>query len=265
MSIFSIDNLLQFFDIGNRILPVETITDGWVNTTYKITSETGSYILRQYLEHGERIRTGESISFELEFMNYLHQNNLPVPKIIRPINSDAENTNTNKFTIKYEHDQRYYVLFEYINGVKYINTNLSAQRQLWQTISVAQFLGKMHSLTLNTEKDWKLKSNTYRIHQNFVRVKYELLTNYEQFKREQCELYRRIEILIEKHTSTIPLTNVKETQISYMEKLEQNLPKGCIHADLHDDNVLFNDEGKTVAAVLDFDEMYYGCLLIDFS
>ncbi|CAF1435304.1 unnamed protein product [Adineta steineri] len=207
---------MSIFDIGNRILPVETIIDGWVNTTHKITNETGSYILGQYLEHGERIRTGESISFELEFMNYLHQNNLPVSKIIRPINSDNE------------------------------NTNLSAQRQLWQTISVAQFLGKMHSLTLNTEKGWKLKSYAYRIHQNFVRVKYELLTNYEQFKRKQYELYRRIEILIEKHTSTIPLTNVKETQISYMEKLEQNLPKGCIHADLHDDNVLFNDEEKTM-------------------
>ncbi len=36
-----------------------------------------------------------------------------------------------------------------------------------------------------------------------------------------------------------------------------NLFKSCIHADLHDDNVLFNNEETMQAALVDFVDMYY--------
>ncbi|CAF0786732.1 unnamed protein product, partial [Didymodactylos carnosus] len=123
------------------------------------------------------------IKYELEFMNYLYENGLQVPKIIKPRNNEEY-----LFTI----DDNYCVLMEYCHGVKHVNTANTPDRELWQVTSIGQFLD---NADINDQV---------------------LMKNFEKY-----------------------------------------LPRGCIHSDMHDDNILFDDESKTLTAVLDFDDMYY--------
>lgn len=63
----------------------------------------------------------------------------------------------------------------------------------------------------------------------------------------------------------IPLIKNELEQRNFEKRLEKNLPKGFIHVDIHDDNVLFHHNRKKIAAVLDFDELSFGPFLIDIA
>ncbi|CAF1613782.1 unnamed protein product, partial [Didymodactylos carnosus] len=194
------------------------------------------------------------IKYELEFMNYLYENGLQVPKIIKPRNNEEY-----LFTI----DDNYCVLMEYCHGIKHVNTANTPDRELWQVTSIGQFLGKMHHASLNYD-NCNEKNASCRLPINFVEVKHDLLFNCKEFKRQQPQIYDRITILLDKHTQMIP-DNADINDQVLMKNFEKYLPRGCIHSDMHDDNILFDDESKTLTAVLDFDDMYYGSFIIDLS
>jgi Ser/Thr protein kinase RdoA (MazF antagonist) len=245
--------ILNKYSLGELVLPIEQLTNGWTNLTFKLCtkSENKTYILRQYLPGTLRKISAENIQFELDFLGYLfNELHLPVAPMINP---------PGIFTFN---NEDYCALFPFIDGIKYLDTPETPVRQLWQTLEISRFLGRMHS-NIKTNKFKLVSSNRCSV--NFVDVKYKLVHSCEQFQEEHPDLYRRIRRIIDEHTKSIPLIEDEDEQKIFAKNLEKNLPIGYIHADMHDDNVLFSLNENKIGAVLDFDDMYIGPLLIDLA
>ncbi|UJR38474.1 hypothetical protein I4U23_031142 [Adineta vaga] len=246
-------SILTKYSLGELASPIEQLTNGWTNLTLKFQTKPNgkTYILRQYLPSTLRPINLEYIQFELNFIAYLfnelHLSVAPAidPPGIFPLNNES-----------------YCAIFPFIEGIKYLDTPATPTRQLWQTLEISRFLGRMHS-NIQTNQ-YKLTSITRRTI-NFVKIKYELVHSCEEFQKEYPDLYQRIRIITDNSMKSIPLISDKIEQDHFQENLEKDLPIGYIHADLHDDNVLFASTEKKIAAVLDFDDMYIGPLLIDIA
>ncbi|CAF1331566.1 unnamed protein product [Adineta ricciae] len=242
-------SILTKYSLGELASPIEQLTNGWTNLTFKFhTKPSGkAYILRQYLPSTFREVNLENIQFELNFIAHLFsQLQLPVAAAIDP---------PGIFTFD---NRTYCAIFPFIRGIKYLDTPQTPTRQLWQTVAIARFLGRMHS------DQPEMKSITRRS-VNFLDVKYEIVFNCDEFQEEYPDLYKRIRVITDEYLTNIPLTSDKTEQNRYQNELEKDLPIGYIHADLHDDNVIFSPTENKLAAVLDFDDMYIGPFLIDFT
>jgi len=243
--------ILKKYSLGELSLPIQRLTDGWTNLTYKLQTKADEnvYILREYLPGAQRTIILENIQFELNFITYLYkQCNLPVVPMIYP---------PGILLLKNGH---YAVLFPFVEGAKYINTPETPVRQLWQTVKISRFLGRMHSII---KQDSLSTFNRRTI--NIVDVKYQLVNSCQEFEKNSPILYKRIRKIIDEHTAVIPLIKNELEQKNFEKKFEKNLPKGFIHVDIHDDNVLFHHNRKKIAAVLDFDELSFGPFLIDIA
>ncbi|CAF1415171.1 unnamed protein product [Rotaria sp. Silwood1] len=244
--------ILNKYALGEFISSsIEQITDGWANLTLKfhVKSNEKIYILREYLSSKQRTIIFEDIQVESNFISYLFkQYHLPVVPMIDP---------PGIFLIKNGH---YCAIFPFIDGIKYINTPKNPVRQLWQTIEISQFLGRMHSIDKH-KFDFTL--NRRRI--NVVDTKYQLVNSCSEFEKDYPDLYKRIRQILDEHTHSIPLIDDELEQIKFEEDFEKDLPKGFIHIDIHDENVLFNHNQNKIAAVLDFDDLSFGPFLIDIA
>lgn len=244
-------SVLAEHSLGELAAPIEQLTNGWTNLTYKFrTKPSGkAYILRQYRPGSLRDLSLSNIQFELKFLTYLHAElHLPVAPVIDPPGIFALNA------------ENYCALFPFIEGVKFLDTPATATRELWQTLEMSRFIGTMHSNIVT--RQFELASATRRS-VNFIEVKYKLVHNCDAFKLAHPELYRRIRVITDQYTASIPLLGARDEQDRFLAELERHLPVGYIHADTHDDNVLFDAHAQKLAAVLDFDDMYIGPLLID--
>ena len=248
-----LSEILKKYSLGELASSLDQITNGWTNVTIKFRTKPNDqiFIVRQYVPGNLRNISRENVEFELNFIAYLaNELNLPVVPVLNPpgiltINNDV-----------------YVALFPFVEGVKYLNTSSNPSRELWQILEISYFLGRMHS-NLTTKKYEILQTNRCSV--NYVAVKYELVNSCENFAIDYPDLYQRIMRMIDNHTQVIPLISGKNEQEQFQRQLEKNLPTGYIHADIHDDNVLFHPNQKKLVAVLDFDDMYIGPLLIDLA
>ncbi|CAF0735101.1 unnamed protein product [Adineta steineri] len=256
INVHQLSLILSKYSLGELILPIERLTNGWTNLTIKIRTKSpheNIYILRKYLPGPLRKLSLENIKFELNFIAYLYNElHLPVAPMIDP---------PGIFTLE-DNDENYCAIFPFIQGIKYLDTPETPVRQLWQTLEISRFLGRMHS-NIKTHQFKLISSNRCSI--NFINVKYKLVHSCEIFQNEYPDLYKRIRIITDHHTQSIPLISDKNQQEIFKENLEKRLPIGYIHADIHDDNVLFSENDNKLVAILDFDDMYIGSLLTDLS
>jgi len=246
-----LDLILNKYSLGKLSSSIEHITDGWTNLTYKfqIKSNKKTYILREYIPSAQREVLLEDIQFELYFISYLFkQYHLPVVPMIDP---------PGIFLLNNGH---YAVIFPFIEGIKYVNSPSNPHRQLWQTIEIARFVGRMHSI----DKE-KISLTFNRRIINIPDTKYQLVNSCQEFEKDCPDLYKRIRKIIDEHTNSIPFIENELEQIKFEENLEKNLPKGFIHLDVHDDNTLFHPNQNKIVAVLDFDDMSFGPFLIDIA
>jgi Ser/Thr protein kinase RdoA (MazF antagonist) len=244
---------LNKYSLGELASPIERLTDGWTNLTFKFHTKTDgkTYILREYLPSTFRKLSLEDIKFELDFLTYLfNEINLPVAPPVNPPGIFIINNGN------------YCVIFPFIDGIKYVEEPENPIRELWQTLEISRFLGRMHS-NIKTKKFPLIPSNRRLI--NFTSIKYELVYECKQFEKEYPDLYERIRLITDQHTESIPLISDEDEQDIFEKNFEKNLPIGYIHADIHDDNVLFCSNENKIAAVLDFDDMYIGPLVIDLA
>lgn len=245
--------ILNKYSLGELASSIDRLTNGWTNLTFKFSTKPDGkiYILREYLPGILRKISYENIKFELNFITYLYNElNLPVAPMIDP---------PGIFTLNSEN---YCVLFPFIQGIKYLNTPATPVRQLWQSLEISRFIGRMHS-NIKTKKFELIPSDRRSV--NFINIKYELVHSCEEFAKENPDLYQRIRVITDQHTKSIPLISNEHEQDIFEKNLEKNLPFGYIHADIHDDNVLFSPNENKLAAVLDFDDMHIGPLLIDLA
>jgi Ser/Thr protein kinase RdoA (MazF antagonist) len=243
--------ILTKYSLGELASPIERLTNGWTNITFKFSTKPAgkTYILREYLPGTLREISLENIKFELNFIAHLfNELHLSVAPMIDP---------PGIFTFN---NERYCVIFPFIDGIKYLDTPETPVRELWQTLEISRFLGRMHS-NFKTKKFEIIESNRRSI--NLISLKYDLVHSSEQFEKEYPDLYERTRLIIDQHTKSIPLISDEDKQDLFEKNFEKKLPIGYIHADIHDDNVLFSPNEKKIAAILDFDDMYVGPLLID--
>ena len=245
--------ILKKSSLGELISPIEHLTNGWTNLTFKFTTKPDdkTYVLRVYLPGTLRNVSLENVRFEVDFLRYLFEEmHLPVAPMIDPPGLFTMN-NGNPAGI-----------FPFIHGIKYLDRPETPVRQLWQTLEISRFLGRMHS-NIHT-KQYPLQSSNRRSI-NFVNIKYEIIHSCPEFATEHPDLYQRIRSIADQYIQSIPSLEDEDQQNLFEKDLEKDLPIGYIHADIHDDNVLFNSTEQRLAAVLDFDDMYIGPLLIDLA
>ncbi|CAF1073068.1 unnamed protein product [Rotaria magnacalcarata] len=245
----SILNKYLFGELTSSSL--ERITDGWTNLTAKfhIKSNEKYYIFREYLPSLQRSITVEDIQIELDFVSYLFKHyHLPVVPVIDPPGTFLNNHG------------HYCAIFPFIDGIKHINTPDNPLRQLWQTIEISRFLGRLHSID---KQNFSFPFIRRTI--NIVDTKYQLVNCCYEFENDDPHLYKRIRRILEEYTHVIPLIEDEREKIIFEENFEKNLPKGFIHVDIHDENVLFCPNQNKIAAVLDFDDMSFGPFLIDIA
>jgi Ser/Thr protein kinase RdoA (MazF antagonist) len=244
-------SILNKYSFGELSSSIEQITDGWTNLTYKfqVKSNEKNFILREYLPSTQRIILLEEIQCELSFISYLFkQYDLPVVPLIDP---------PGIFVLNNGH---YCAIFPFIDGIKYLNTPQKPLRELWQIIEISRFIGRMHSIN---KPNHFPECNRRTI--NLPDTKYQLVNSCGDFEKSFPDLYKRIRKIIDEKTNLIPVIKDELEQIIFEKNLEQNLPKGFIHVDIHDDNVLFHRNQNKIAAVLDFDDMSFGPFLIDIA
>lgn len=244
--------ILKKYSLGElSSSPIERLTAGWMNFNYKFATKSDGkkYVLREYLVSTQRMVVIDEIQFELNFLSYLfHRYNLPVVPAIDPPGIFVLNHGT------------YAVIFPFIDGIKYLDTSNNPQRELWQTIEISRFLARMHSIEL----PMSFSSFTRRTI-NIVDVKYQLTFSCQSFEAARSDLYQRVREIVDKHITRIPLIADESEQIEFETNLERNLPKGLIHIDIHDENILFHPCENRIVAVLDFDDMSFGPYLLDIA
>lgn len=241
ITIDELNLIIKNYSLGRSISSIEQLTDGWTNITCKFQIESSNeiYVLREYVSADL-----QTIKFELKFLRYLfegQQQQLPVVPSIDPPG------------IIILSNQHYATLFPFISGRKYLNS----ERDLWQIIEISRFLGRLHSIDFNE----KYSRRTI----NIPHIKYQLINCCENFRQNQPIIYERIRRIVDEKTESIPLIENECEQIQFENDFEVDLPKGFIHLDVHDENVLFHHELKQIVAVLDFDELSYGPFLLDIA
>ncbi|KAL9647944.1 hypothetical protein ABK040_008213 [Willaertia magna] len=256
------------------------------------------YIFRIYNDSN---KTREYISFELNTLFFLTYARFPVPYVILPtellnkfIQSNYQTFPDMKEAIIEFDDGRFCTLCSFVSG-KHTYKHLKKSTQIQQ---VASFLGNLHKLTqfngysmfnlkTNPEEMMKIKEGEKKLtfvymheamedvikHINEMKEKSKSITNenneiekdkFEKmihFNNKVNNALDELQLLFEKSKNAT--SNISEEEQYEMEK---ELPHSIIHADIHESNVLFieDENGTHLSGVVDWDDCYYGCQLMDF-
>ncbi len=156
----NIDLFIQknFEDKGEQVISIQELkTSG--NSSFLISTDKSEYILR-LCGNGPRYRTYEEISSEVDLLNYLLENKIPVPK---PIDFNKE------FVISVENKNG--ILYKYVLGKNNPNPDN------YHCFKIGEILGKIHKLTMGREypgrKKWDLKTAK----EKFEEIKNEITDN----------------------------------------------------------------------------------------
>ncbi|MBU0706783.1 homoserine kinase [Patescibacteria group bacterium] len=212
---------LKYYNLG-EVRAEQKITTGLVNTTYKVTMASGDFILRIY----DVLKTDDQIAFEHEVLEYLSEKNFFVPRPIKMKDGDT-----------YGKLEQYFGLFTYLPGHELRGPEVSEDN----VNSVGETLGWFHEIL----KDYKPQNK---------KTAEDLSGTKDLLKKNESELRK----------SSYPDIDeiIKELKGSLGKiSLSGKLPKGIVHSDLHERNILFRN--GEVSGVLDFDNCYYGSLVID--
>ncbi len=194
------------------------ITKGIANTTIYIRSKNKELILRFYAQHR---KTDEDIIFELNFQNYLRENEIPIPKIYTSINGDQLTflvINRKKWQI---------VLMEFISGTSKTDHTPELIKELSLLQARMHILGTRFSYPLKREgKSWKKLEDYYAIY----------------IKNTHG------------HPKTVRDFIIRAKNFTY--PLDQKLPFGYNHLDLDlDGNVIVKN--NRIKGIVDFDDLSY--------
>jgi Ser/Thr protein kinase RdoA (MazF antagonist) len=251
----SVDKILENCGLA-KSKEIERLTGGWVNSTFKIsTVDDEKYALRVYTKDYMN-RSTNALTFEVDLLCHLKNHHLPVPKVCKAKNTNESNSLLAKNGIHLTQDNYYSVIFEFVEGVKFVNGNPAHPegRQKWQALKIAQYLGKQHKLTYNNI-EWKSES---RCAIDYIEIKDHILNDHPDWAADHPKIFARIGNIC-KHLAFL---DDPVSRGEFVQRLA-TVPQGVIHADLHDENVLFDERSYDIAAVLDFDDAFYGPLVAD--
>jgi Ser/Thr protein kinase RdoA (MazF antagonist) len=217
LSIEDIKEIVSKYDIG-EYKKHSFFTEGSVQINICIETSEGKYALKYY-----RNRNYEEVSLEVEYLNYLHENDFispcPIPN------------KTREYAGVFEENP--YVLFNYIEGKHIENLEKIHKKEMIKEIA------KLHLITENKVL-FSGKRNNYSV--------------------EFCDKRASLEAdLIGTENSKKKLEWIK----SELKKIDisENISKGICHCDFHHTNFLFKKD--KLEAILDFDDANYTYLIYD--
>lgn len=205
------------------------------NDHYLVKSGAKHYILRVYLNNKSYIRCINDIHFELDFLDYLYSQKLPV---IPPI---SNRDNQNLCLLELDNESRCLVLFPYAKGSP-IDSNLNNN----QSINLGKSIANLH-----------LSSNHFQSH-------------HSRYCLTIQNLIEEPLHIIEKYTYSYGLGKLSFFN-SHSRSLINNLNKipiddktyGIIHGDPNPSNFFFsNDDGFSL---FDFDHCAFGYRIHDLA
>lgn len=212
---------------GLRILQATTIKRGWLNLKWKVATDSGEYVLKQYNKERYRLYNPSQLSIALSQQIRLFRQGIACPNIV---------TYQDQILLESAHGEKFIVM-QYCKGKLIPPGEVNSS----QVHDLGKMTGKMHRLLNDGTLGWR---NT----PNFIPPSREERLTYWKSVRAQAEAAGKTNILepIEKQLLATELANVE---------VFAGIPQGWAHRDLWVDNLLFDDH--RLSAILDFDRLNF--------
>jgi homoserine kinase type II len=212
---------------GFNVLEATPIKRGWLNLKWKITTDSGVYLIKQYNKERYQRYNHEKLLVAFAQQMQLHQRGLPCPKLY---------SYEGQYLLESDKGELF-LLMEYCDGTVIPPGKLNVH----QMYDLGRVTGNMHYL---------LDDGTFRVKRTpeFIPPsREERLTHWESIWNHANDT-KKLDLL------PILETQYKVTETINLENFNLN-ETGWAHRDLWADNLLFKEE--KVSAVLDFDRMKY--------
>ncbi|WP_010097975.1 phosphotransferase enzyme family protein [Ornithinibacillus scapharcae] len=218
---------------GFQLLKAEQIRRGWLNLKWKIDTDHGTYLLKQY--NKERLKKYSISDLRDVFLqqNRLHELSFPCPKILTK--SDE--------TLFQSRDGDHFILMEYCEG-DMVRPGKFTEEQMYQ---LGEATGKLHFL-LNDGVSLGNRAPQFRIPSKPERISYWHSVHEEIKQKGKLNLLPIMEKQIHL-TERFPIDSMNYHRI------------GWAHRDLWADNILFEQENPS--AIIDFDRLSVDYLMLD--
>lgn len=213
---------------GFKILSWEPIQRGWLNLKWKIVTNQGVFVIKQY--HSNRFKNTEILNRSLQQQKRLNRFGLPCPNLLS--NSSGEFLHT--------FPEGIYIVMEFCKGEIMQRNNFSTE----QLFDLGSIIGKMHRI-LNDGTIRSVQSPQFVIPHREERIEY-------WSKKAQSTKDTRLLEAIELQRKVTEKVNINEFLSS---------KQAWVHRDLWVDNLLFNE--NQVSAILDFDRLNFDYLELD--
>ncbi|MGA5677473.1 phosphotransferase [Bacillus cereus] len=216
-----------------KIRNVIPIHRGWLNLKWKLETDAGDFVLKQYNQERYKMYNSDLLIQALQQQQRLHNNGVSCPKVLIYKNNVMHISKSDERFIVLEHKEGSLVLPGKVN-----------QKEIH---SLGQTIGYMHNL-LNDGSLIKGENPKFVPPTKEARLKH-----WEDKRRE-------VEKLGKEHILPYIKLQQEATQLVNTEQFH-NSQRGWVHRDLWVDNFLFlNDK---VSAILDFDRMDYDYVELD--
>ncbi|MCR2805248.1 phosphotransferase [Paenibacillus soyae] len=218
---------------GMKVLDAVPIRRGWLNLKWKLTTDAGAYLLKQYNRTRYRLYKPEELHLAFSAQTRLHRDGLPVP---RPL------TCQHRVLLESDGGERFMAM-EYCQGL----TIQPGRANLRQMYDLGRSTGRMHRLLNDGTLGGKGSPQ-------FVPPSREDRLEHWKSMLRQAE-----------ECGKAPLLDDIELQLKATEEINEELfeiiETGWAHRDLWSDNLLFHED--RLSAILDFDRLNYDYPLLD--
>ncbi|MEK4144843.1 phosphotransferase [Paenibacillus sp. FSL L8-0493] len=219
------NSFYHFF--GLKVLHATPIKRGWLNLKWKITTDSGQFLLKQYNKKRYKLYNPEELNFAFSQQKRLYLQGLPCPGLL------AYNNN-----VLLESDQgETFMAMEYCEG----RVIEPGKINIHQMFDLGRATGKMHRLLNDGTISLK------RTPQFIPQSPEERLEHWNVLLQQSKEMGK-----------TSLITDL-EIQLRATEEIDpeifEGLEAGWAHRDLWVDNLLFQD--SQLSAILDFDRFKY--------
>jgi len=221
------DDLLETFHrlFHINVLEATPIKRGWLNLKWKVTTETGQLLLKQY--HKKRLNNPEALLFACSQQVRLFDQGLACPRLL---------SHHDRILLETNNEERFMVM-EYCQG----QLIPAGKTNVHQIYDLGRATGKMHRLLNDGTLGVKKKPQ-------FIPPSREERLAHWNSVWEQAKEAGKTRLLADIETQR------RATEDINIEILEF-LQLGWAHRDLWADNLLFHD--NRLAAILDFDRLRY--------
>ncbi|MES9784299.1 phosphotransferase [Bacillus thuringiensis] len=217
------------FKIRNAI----PIHRGWLNLKWKLETDAGDFVLKQYNQERYKMYNSDLLIQALQQQQRLHNNGVSCPRVLIYKNNVMHISKSDERFIVLEHKEGSLVSPGKVN-----------QKEIH---SLGQTIGYMHNL-LNDGSLIKGENPKFVPPTKEARLKH-----WEEKMRE-------VEKLGKEHILPYIKLQQEATQLVNTEQFH-NSQRGWVHRDLWVDNFLFHND--KVSAILDFDHMDYDYVELD--